>query len=118
MRTAQADVELAGVEIKKGDWLYLSYLAGNMDPAVFEDPLHFDVRRANADRHVAFGYGIHFCLGAQLARMELRSLFGHLVPRLDSLELAGVPQTAKTTFVGGHKTVPIRYTLKEPAPAS
>jgi cytochrome P450 len=111
MRTAQADVEIAGVQIHEGDWLYLSYLAGNLDPSVFDEPLRFDVTRANADRHIAFGYGIHFCLGAQLARMELRSLFSHLVPRLESLELAGEPQTAKTTFVGGHKTVPIRYGL-------
>jgi cytochrome P450 len=111
MRTAQADTEVAGVKIAQGDWLYLSYLAGNMDPAVFDDPLRFDVARPNADKHIAFGYGIHFCLGAQLARVELRSLFGHLVPRLETLELAGVPTTAKTTFVGGHKSVPIRYSL-------
>jgi cytochrome P450 len=112
MRTAKVDAEIGGVNIKAGDWLYLSYLAGNLDPAVFDDPLTFDVKRPNAAKHIAFGYGIHFCLGAQLARMELRSLFGHLIPRLQSLELAGEPQTAKTTFVGGHKTVPIRYTLK------
>jgi cytochrome P450 len=111
MRTAQVDAEIGGVDIAKGDWLYLSYLAGNLDPAVFEEPLQFDVKRHNADKHIAFGYGIHFCLGAQLARVELRSLFGQLVPRLESLELAGEPQTAKTTFVGGHKTVPIRYSL-------
>jgi cytochrome P450 len=118
MRTAQADTEVAGVKIAKGDWLYLSYLAGNLDPAVFEDPLHFDVARHNADRHIAFGYGIHFCLGAQLARVELRSLFGELVPRLQSLELSGEPQTAKTTFVGGHKTVPIRYSLTASRPCA
>jgi cytochrome P450 len=111
MRTAQVDTEVAGVKIAQGDWLYLSYLAGNLDPAVFDDPLRFDITRHNADKHIAFGYGIHFCLGAQLARTELRSLFGHLVPRLASLELSGEPQTAKTTFVGGHKTVPIRYSL-------
>jgi cytochrome P450 len=67
-------------------------------------------------RNVAFGYGIHFCLGAQLARMEMRSLFTHLVLRLESLALAGEPQTAKTTFVGGHKSVPIRYTLTSTLP--
>jgi cytochrome P450 len=111
MRTAQVDTEVAGVEISKGDWLYLSYLAGNLDPAVFKDPLRFDITREDANQHIAFGYGIHFCLGAQLARVELRSLFGQLVPRLQSLELSGAPQTAKTTFVGGHKTVPIRYSL-------
>lgn len=112
MRTAQVEAIIAGTQIRVGDWLYLSYLAGNLDPSVFPDPLRFDVTRHNADRHIAFGYGIHFCLGAQLARMELRSLFGHLVPRLDSLELSGEPTTAKTTFVGGHKSVPIRYALR------
>lgn len=112
MRTAQIDVDIAGTRVAKGDWLYLSYLAANLDPAVFDEPLRFDITRSNADQHIAFGYGIHFCLGAQLARMELRSLFGELVPRFESLELAGEPTTAKTTFVGGHKTVPIRYKLK------
>jgi cytochrome P450 len=113
MRTAQVDVDIAGTKVAEGDWLYLSYLAANLDPAVFDEPLRFDITRKNADQHLAFGYGIHFCLGAQLARMELRSLFGELVPRLESLELAGLPTTAKTTFVGGHKTVPILYKLKD-----
>ena len=112
MRTAQVDVDIAGTQVKKGDWLYLSYLAANIDPSVFEDPLRFDVTRSNADQQYAFGSGVHFCLGAQLARMELRALFTELVPQLESLQLAGVPTTAKTTFVGGHKSVPIRYKLK------
>ena len=112
MRTAQADTEVLGQPIARGDWLYLSYKAANLDPKVFTDPLRFDIERPNADRQISFGYGIHFCLGAQLARNELRSLFSHLVPRLATLELAGDPTTMKTTFVGGHKTLPIRYTLR------
>ena len=111
MRTAQADTEICGQEVSKGDWLYLSYKAANLDPKVFEDPLSFDISRPNADRQVSFGYGVHFCLGAQLARNELRSLFGHLVPRIEWMEIAGEPATMKTTFVGGHKTLPIRYQL-------
>ncbi len=111
MRTAQQDTEVCGQEIKAGDWLYLSYKAANLDPKVFDDPLRFDIGRANADKQLSFGYGIHFCLGAQLARNELRSLFGHLVPCIRSIELAGDPTTTKTTFVGGHKTLPIRYEL-------
>ncbi len=111
MRTATADTEVCGQSIQAGDWLYLSYKAANLDPKVFDDPLRFDITRPNADRNVSFGYGVHFCLGAQLARNELRSLFGHLVPRLESIELAGEPTTMKTTFVGGHKTLPIRYRL-------
>ena len=112
MRTASADTEVLGQRIAKGDWLYLSYKAANLDPKVFTDPLRFDIERPNADRQVSFGYGVHFCLGAQLARNELRSMFGHLIPRLASIELAGDPTTMKTTFVGGHKTLPIRYTLR------
>ncbi len=112
MRTAQEDTEICGQKIAKGDWLYLSYKAANLDPKVFEDPLTFDIERSNADRQVSFGYGIHFCLGAQLARNELRRLFAHVIPRIDTIELAGEPTTMKTTFVGGHKTLPIRYTLK------
>ena len=111
MRTATADTEVLGQKIKRGDWLYLSYKAANLDPKVFEDPLTFDIERQNADRQVSFGYGVHFCLGAQLARNEIRSLFSHVLPRIDSIELAGDPTTMKTTFVGGHKTLPIRYTL-------
>lgn len=111
MREAQEDTEVGGQQIKKGDWLMLSYIAGNLDPRMFDNPLAFDVTRHNADRHIAFGFGTHFCLGAQLARMELRSLFAHVVPRLESVEVSGEVATSKATFVSGHKTLPIRYTL-------
>jgi cytochrome P450 len=111
MRTAQDDTKIAGQPIAKGDSVMLNYTAANLDPALFDDPLTFDVTRHNADKHIAFGFGIHFCLGAQLARMELRSLFGHLVPRLDTVELAGEPATVKAVFVSGHKRLPIRYRL-------
>lgn len=112
MRTAQDDTEVCGQPIAKGDWLYLSYKAANLDPKVFDEPLRFDVTRLNAAKHVAFGYGVHFCLGAQLARLELRSLFTALVARLESLQLDGEPTFMKTTFVGGHKSLPIRYRLR------
>ena len=112
MRRAQVDTEILGQEIKKGDWLYLSYKAANLDPKVFDDPLTFDITRPNADRNVSFGYGVHFCLGAQLARNELRRLFGRIVPEIETIELAGEPASMKTTFVGGHKSVPIRYSLR------
>jgi cytochrome P450 len=91
--------------------VYLSYLAANRDPALFDDPHRFDVGRTNADRHLAFGFGAHFCLGAQLARMELRTVFRDLLPRLEHVELAGTPTTMKTTFVGGPKSLPISYRL-------
>ncbi len=115
MRTAQEDTEILGQEIKAGDWLYLSYKAANLDPKVFDDPLTFDIARPNADRNISFGYGVHFCLGAQLARNELRHLFGRIIPEIETIELAGPAATAKSTFVGGHKTLPIRYTLATPS---
>lgn len=112
MRTAQDDAEVGGQEIRKGDWLYLSYKAANLDPRVFDDPLRFDVDRPNADKHISFGFGRHYCLGAQLARNELRRLFSTILPEFEHVELGGEPATMKTTFVGGHKTLPIRYRLR------
>jgi cytochrome P450 len=111
MRTAQQDAVIDGVTIAKGDWIYLSYLAANRDPAMFANPNTFDIERENADKHLAFGFGAHFCLGAQLARMELRTVFRDLLPRLEHIELNGTPTSMKTVFVGGVKSLPIRYRL-------
>lgn len=111
---ATAETEILGQEIAKGDWIYLSYKAANLDPKVFDDPLRFDIGRHNADRNISFGYGIHFCLGAQVARNELRRLFGRILPEIETISFAGETATMRTTFVGGHKRVPIRYTLRSP----
>ncbi|WP_099022891.1 cytochrome P450 [Mycolicibacterium palauense] len=111
MRTATRDTEVRGVPIAKGESVYLAYVSGNRDEEVFDDPFRFDVAR-DPNRHVAFGYGVHFCLGAALARMEMNSFFTELVPRLDSIELAGPPELSATTFVGGLKHLPIRYSLR------
>jgi cytochrome P450 len=111
MRTAAEDTEVRGVPIAKGESVYLAYVSGNRDEEVFDEPFRFDVGR-DPNKHVAFGYGVHFCLGAALARMEMNSLFTELVPRLESIELAGVPELTATTFVGGLKHLPIRYSLK------
>ncbi len=111
MRTAAADATVRGVDIAAGDSVYLAYVSGNRDEEVFTDPFRFDVGR-DPNKHVSFGYGVHFCLGAALARMEMNSLFTELVPRLESVELAGVPELSATTFVGGLKHLPIRYSLR------
>jgi cytochrome P450 len=115
MRQAQSDYQLGDVALRAGDWLLLSYLSANRDVAVFDDPFHFDIRRANADQHLAFGIGVHFCLGAHLARMELEAFFRELLPRLEHAELAGEPESMATTFVGGPKRMPIRYRLRPAA---
>jgi len=111
MRTAAEDTTVRGVHIAKGESVYLAYVSGNRDEEVFDKPFRFDVGR-DPNKHVAFGYGVHFCLGAALARMEMTSLYSELIPRLESIELAGKPELSATTFVGGLKHLPIRYSLK------
>lgn len=111
MRTATADTVVRGTPIAKGESVYLAYVSGNRDEDVFDDPHRFDVGR-EPNKHLAFGYGVHFCLGAALARMEMNSLFTELVSRLDTIELAGTPELSATTFVGGLKHLPIRYSLR------
>ncbi|UXA09942.1 cytochrome P450 [Mycobacterium sp. SMC-8] len=110
MRTAQRDAEVRGVKIAAGESVLLSYPSGNRDEDVLADPFTFDVGR-DPNKHVAFGYGVHFCLGAALARMEINSFFTELLPRLKSVELAGKPEHIATIFVGGLKHLPIRYSL-------
>lgn len=108
MRMANEDVELSGVKIAKGDWLMINYVAANHDPAQFDNPRKFDATRDH-NRHLAFGAGAHQCLGLHLARLEMRILFEELLDRLDSVELAGEPRRANSTFVGGLKTLPLRF---------
>jgi hypothetical protein len=111
MRTATEDTSVRGVPIATGESVLLSYVSGNRDEDVFDEPFCFDVTR-DPNRHIAFGYGVHFCLGAALARMEINSFFTELLPRIESVELAGDPQHVATTFVGGLKHLPIRYSLR------
>jgi cytochrome P450 len=111
MRTAAEDTTVRGVPIAKGESVYLAYVSGNRDEEVFDEPFRFDIGR-DPNKHVSFGYGVHFCLGAALARMEMNSLFTELIPRLESIELAGKPELSATTFVGGLKHLPIRYSLR------
>ena len=109
MRTAAEDTELSGQQIRKGDWLMMNYVAANHDPAQFANPRKFDAARS-PNRHLAFGAGAHQCLGLHLARLEMRILFEALLDRLGTIELAGEPARASSTFVGGLKTLPLRFT--------
>jgi len=110
MRTAAADTQIRGRRIARGDRLMLCYPSGNRDEEVFDEPDRFRVDR-DATRHVAFGHGAHVCLGQHLARLEMRIFFEELLPRLGSIELAGVPRRSASSFVGGPKTVPVRFKL-------
>jgi hypothetical protein len=110
MRSAAADTTLRGQAIAKGEWLMLCYPSGNRDEEVFEHPDEFRVDRS-PNRHLAFGYGAHLCLGQHLAKLEMRILWEELLPRLKSVELAGEAKLSEANFVNGPKALPIRYAL-------
>jgi cytochrome P450 len=89
LRTALADVQVRGVDIKAGQRVYLLYDAGNRDAQVFADPWTYDIERSNASAHLGFGYGPHLCIAAHLARLEARELYGALLNSFDRIEVAG-----------------------------
>jgi cytochrome P450 len=115
MRTATRDYDIGGVTVQKGQQVLLMYPSGNRDEAEFDRPFDFDITRA-PNRHVSFGAGVHFCLGAALARMETQAIFAALLPRLEDIELAGAVEGVASTFVSGLKRLPIRYRLRPPPP--
>jgi cytochrome P450 len=107
MRMATRDTALRGTPIRAGERLMLSYLSANHDEAAFgADAGAFSVLR-DASRHVAFGFGEHFCLGAQLARMEARVAFAHLLARFGDWQLAGAVQRLPSTFMRGIVRLPL-----------
>jgi len=109
-RTATQDYELRGTHIKAGDNLVMWYVSGNRDEEVFGDPFTFRIDR-KPNPHIAFGYGVHHCLGNVFAKMEMRAIFEELLDRLEWAELAGDPKLVQATFVSGLKNLPIRYRL-------
>jgi cholest-4-en-3-one 26-monooxygenase len=110
-RTAVEDVERHGKQIKAGDAFCLFYASANRDEEAFDEPDRFKVdRRPNP--HLGFGIGEHFCLGASLARLELRAIFHELAERLEHVELAGPVDRMRSSFLGGAKRMPIRYRLR------
>jgi cytochrome P450 family 142 subfamily A polypeptide 1 len=110
-RSATEDHELHGVEIKAGDELLLMYASANRDDRVFDDPERFDVKRAH-NLHVAFGFGTHFCLGASLARLEIKVMFEELLRRLPDMRLApgADPKIVPAAFSRAYDAVPVEFT--------
>jgi cholest-4-en-3-one 26-monooxygenase len=109
-RTALEDYELGGKQIRKGDKVVMWHISANRDETVFDDPFAFDIERS-PNEHIAFGGGgPHFCLGANLARMELRLIFEELVRRVPDIELDGQVEYLRSNFIGGIKHMPVRYT--------
>jgi cholest-4-en-3-one 26-monooxygenase len=115
-RTAKEDAEIRGQKIKAGQVLCLFYPSANRDEEVFQEPNRFDIGR-DPNPHLAFGIGEHFCLGANLARLELEVIFRQLAERLDHVELAGPVERLQSSFVGGIKHMPIRYQMRPAAEA-
>jgi cytochrome P450 len=112
IRTCREPFTLRDVTFQPGDITLLAYASANRDDEVFEDPFRLDVTRANAASHLAFGFGRHFCLGAHLARMEIRAIFRELLGRLEHIELAAEPTFVQSRLVSGPKTLKIDYSLR------
>lgn len=108
MRTAQDNYDLRNRTILKGESMMLCYPSGNRDDEVFDDPHSFKVDRS-PNKLISFGHGGHMCLGMHLARMEMMALYEELFSRVKSIELAGPATHIKANFVGGPKSIPVRY---------
>jgi cytochrome P450 len=110
-RTAAQDYELRGKTIREGEVVTLWYHSANRDEEIFDDPFTFRIER-KGPKQLAFGFGPHVCLGQHLARMEMTALFKELMNRVEHIELTAEPQYTQSYFVGGLKSMPIRYRMK------
>ncbi len=108
-RTATADTEIRGQKIREGDKVVMFYISANRDEEVFANPDQFDVARS-PNEHIAFGIGEHYCLGANLARLEIRIMFEEILRRFPDMELAGPPRRLRSNFLSGIKSMPVRFT--------
>mgnify|MGYP000132535128 CR=1 FL=1 len=107
-RTATVDTLLAGQQISAGEKVVVSFLSANRDPRVFRDPAQFRIDRGSRE-HLVFGHGPHFCLGAHLARVQLRQMFSQLLERTSWMEAAGEPALLRSSFQRGIKRLPVRF---------
>ena len=109
-RTAMEDAEVHGVRINEGDKLALFFASGNRDDDVFDDPFAFRIGR-DPNPHLSFGIGTHFCMGAHLARLEMDSVFRHLMARLEWFDVTGSVERLNSAVNGGIKHLPVRCRL-------
>jgi cytochrome P450 len=107
-RTASRDTQLGGADIRAGDKVVVSFISANRDERVFADPDRFDIART-PNNHLSFGYGPHFCIGAQLAVVQMTALFDTLLDRLETVELLAEPRFLRSNFQRGVKSLPIRW---------
>ena len=106
-RTALEDTEVGGKRIRAGDKVAMWYLSGNRDENVFEDPFRLKVDRPNARNHLAFGFGIHRCMGNRLAEMQLRVLWEEILPRFKNIEVVGEPVRNRSYLIRGYTDLPV-----------
>jgi cytochrome P450 family 142 subfamily A polypeptide 1 len=111
-RTATRDAKIADTDVRAGDRVILLYPSANRDEAVFGEPYTFDIRR-DPNPHVAFGFGTHFCLGASLARLELRTVLARLTRRLTNLRVVTPPDIEPNIFVGAVRSCRLAFDLRE-----
>ncbi|MEE4144528.1 MAG: cytochrome P450 [Halieaceae bacterium] len=110
-RTASQDIALAGANIRAGDKVVVSFLSANYDERTYQNPEQFDIRRS-PNPHLSFGYGPHFCLGAQLAVAQMRAIFLEMTRRFDSMEAIAQPTYLRSNFQRGVKSLPVRWRRK------
>jgi cholest-4-en-3-one 26-monooxygenase len=111
-RTATRDMEVRGRKIREGDKVMLCYSSANRDEEIFREPFRFDVSRLD-NHHLAFGIGEHYCMGANLARMEIQVVFEELLRRVHALEPAGTPKRLRSNFINGVKAMPVSVVAEE-----
>jgi len=111
-RTATRNTELNGAEILEGDQVLMWYLSANQDTSVFPGADRIDLTRANADRHLSFGYGIHYCMGSRLAELQLRILWEELLARFERVEIQDEPTRTFSSFVHGYTKLPVKVTRR------
>jgi cytochrome P450 len=109
-RTATCDAEIGGQKIAEGEKVIMYFSAANRDPAVFPDPDRLDIRRANAAKNIAFGFGPHVCIGKRVAQLQLEEVYRQLLTRLPDIEYAGGIDIAPNNFVHAIRKLPVRFT--------
>ncbi len=107
-RTALADADLAGKQIKKGDKVVMWYISGNRDESVFADAGRFDITRSNVRQHLSFGGGIHRCMGRRLSELQMKIILEEILARWTRIEVAGDAERTRSNFVHGYDSLPVR----------
>ncbi|MFT5200988.1 MAG: cytochrome P450 [Candidatus Aldehydirespiratoraceae bacterium] len=111
-RTATRDCEIRDKKILEGDQILMWYLSANRDEDVFDNAEAIDLERHNADRQLAFGYGIHFCMGSRLAELQLRVLWEEVLKRFKRIEVQEEPERTFSSFVHGYANLPVKVTRR------